>query len=984
MHFRVLGPLEVTQRDHMISLGGIKQRATLGFLLLQHNRVVATSALMNALWLDDIPASARKIIQNSVSGLRRVLRTDDPGNRSVRLSTRVPGYMLSVDPDQIDFARFQRLAGDGRAKLTEGAPDAAAGLLREAMSLWRGPVLADLVESGVNWPELSAVQDTRLDVLEDYFEAELACGRHRDVLGELEMLAGSETTRERLTGQLMIALYRCGRHTDALSAYRRLRAALVEEQGLEPSRELRELEQAILNHDASLGATTQTPIEINHAPAIIAAKPEPAPRPEPADRDFLAVERKDVSVLMVRLRSRVADVEDVDDALSWASDLVQRTVERFGGSIAGSIGPVTMALFGAPRNREDDPERAVRTALSIRAELAGRRGHPLTLQAAVASGETLIRHQADRTVPSVNGAVLDECHALLSTASGAEIVVCDRTRKATDMVIVYDNAIQGRARVAASRPYRVEQHVLPLIGRDTELASLWDSLDRVRCTRQAQLVPLLGDPGVGKTRLALEFGRQVGERPDLALALCGRTRPFADSGDLSAVADIVRAYCGIGPADAADAAVRKLTATVENMTSDPADARWLADRLRPLVQPAEHAAAKSDSFEIMQAVQRLIEYAADRHPLVLIIDDIHDAGGMLLDFVQALTNSQRPLPVLIVVVARWELIRRRPAWTVARHCTALTLEPLPDPAIERLLEHLATQHGLSVDKSAMDHVRRRLAEEFCSTLLDNIAGNPQFAVEFARMFWEGLQRHLDRLVLEPNNPLELDPGEVADAGQAVNVPQAVHAMIAARLDGLSPDAKAVLRAAAVVGDTVWTGAVTSIHQWDWSMVTRQLEHLTSGGLLRRDETSSVPGEQQYTFRHKLVRHVAYWQIPRAARADMHQHVAAWIESMPAVQVELLAQHYGQAISLATAVGLPTGDLADAARRVLRNVTGETVDKGSYHVAVNCYRAINEPASAWYPARLDLLAPGWYSCLMESMDRADDALPRTEFTVRGIQ
>ncbi|MFE2720419.1 BTAD domain-containing putative transcriptional regulator [Streptomyces mirabilis] len=247
-----MGPLESLDEGRLVALGGTKQRATLGYLLLRANRVVATSQLLNALWpVEDAPTSARKILQNAVWGLRRVL-TPRHGAEGPALVTQQPGYRLTVDPDDVDLYRFQREVEEGRGKLAAGSPGEAAPQLREALALWRGPALADLVEAGITWPELTAVQNSRLDVMEDYFEAELACGRHHAVLGELQAFFEDSALRERSCGQLMLALYRSGRQADALNVYSRVRRVLVEDLGLEPGRELKALQQAILTQDPSL------------------------------------------------------------------------------------------------------------------------------------------------------------------------------------------------------------------------------------------------------------------------------------------------------------------------------------------------------------------------------------------------------------------------------------------------------------------------------------------------------------------------------------------------------------------------------------------------------------------------------------------------------------------------------------------------------------------------------------------------------------
>ncbi|MEU3354782.1 BTAD domain-containing putative transcriptional regulator [Streptomyces sp. NPDC037389] len=264
-----------------VVLGGTKQRATLGSLLLQANRVVPTSELVGSLWDGDgAPATARKILQNAVWALRGLLTAAGTRVHTAELITKAPGYMLKVDPARVDLFVFRQRMADGRAALAAQAPEAAAVLLREALDLWRGPVLADLVETGIAWPELTAAEKARLDALEDFFEAELACGRHHMILGRLEAMVEGQPHRERSSAQLMLALYRCGRQADALNLYDRVRAALGEGLGLEPGQGLRMLQHAILQHDPSL-LTPGAPGRVPHrppgpAPATPSAWPAPA------------------------------------------------------------------------------------------------------------------------------------------------------------------------------------------------------------------------------------------------------------------------------------------------------------------------------------------------------------------------------------------------------------------------------------------------------------------------------------------------------------------------------------------------------------------------------------------------------------------------------------------------------------------------------------------------------------------------------------
>lgn len=248
MKFFVLGSLEVTGGAVPVDLGGVKQRSVLGYLLLHANEVVPGSRMRAALWDGQPPSTARKMVQNAVSAIRRVLAADT----TVELVTHAPGYQLRVAQDDIDMYRFRQLVHKGRAAVSAGAPARGAHLLREALHLWRGRALADLVEAGTAWSELSAVEDERLTALEDCFDAELRCGRHREITPELEVLTAAEPLRERLCMQFMLALYRSGRQVDALNVYRRTRGALVDGLGIEPGPDLQALQHRILDHHASL------------------------------------------------------------------------------------------------------------------------------------------------------------------------------------------------------------------------------------------------------------------------------------------------------------------------------------------------------------------------------------------------------------------------------------------------------------------------------------------------------------------------------------------------------------------------------------------------------------------------------------------------------------------------------------------------------------------------------------------------------------
>jgi DNA-binding SARP family transcriptional activator len=253
MEFRILGPLEVCDDGRRLALGGARRRALLAMLLLHPNEVVSSDRLIDALWGQRPPDNAAKALQVHVSGLRKLLEPERrPGEPHGVLVTRPPGYLLALAPEQLDLGRFERLRAEAIQALAAGDAAAAVGKLRRALALWRGSPLADLAYEPFAQTEIARLEELRVAALEDRLEAELALGRHSDLVGELEALIAEHPLRERLRAQLMLALYRSGRQAEALAAYRDARRTLVDELGIEPGRSLRELERAILRQDPGL------------------------------------------------------------------------------------------------------------------------------------------------------------------------------------------------------------------------------------------------------------------------------------------------------------------------------------------------------------------------------------------------------------------------------------------------------------------------------------------------------------------------------------------------------------------------------------------------------------------------------------------------------------------------------------------------------------------------------------------------------------
>ncbi|MDQ6835210.1 MAG: AfsR/SARP family transcriptional regulator, partial [Actinomycetota bacterium] len=254
IEFRVLGSLEVVEGDRRLALGRPQQRALLAVLLVHRGEFVSSDRLVDELWGEQAPLSATKIIQGYVSNLRKVLGEG-------LLVTGGHSYALRLEPDQTDVDRYESLVTEGQRVLRDGDARTAAALLREGLELWRGPPLADFAYESFAQAEIARLQESRLAALEERIDAELALGEHARLVSELEALVREHPLSERLVGQLMLALYRSGRQADALESYRVARGRLVEELGLQPGRELQELERAMLTQDPALDAPARPPIQ---------------------------------------------------------------------------------------------------------------------------------------------------------------------------------------------------------------------------------------------------------------------------------------------------------------------------------------------------------------------------------------------------------------------------------------------------------------------------------------------------------------------------------------------------------------------------------------------------------------------------------------------------------------------------------------------------------------------------------------------------
>lgn len=999
IEFLLLGPLEARHRQRPLRLGSIKHRMLLAKLLLHANQVVSTDELIDTVWGDDPPTTVRQSLQNHVAALRKALDPEKSGAGAKLLITKHPGYQLDIHPDQVDLTRFEALAADGRQALADGDPTRAAQRLREALSLWRGAALTDVAAAasvtadGLAWPELVGIEELRVAAMETRIEADLALGRHHELVGELESLIGRYPLREQLHGQLMLALYRSGRQAESLNAYRDARHILVDELGIEPSTALQRLEQAILVQDPALELLTPTSTSEPEPEPAAARAPERPARPAAAPSD----ERKLVTVLFCDVDeplddSGERDPEDVSNMLARHQDVVRAQVDIFSGTIEHQVGGTTMAVFGVPRTREDDPERAVRAALAIREALQGG-SDGLQLRIAVTTGEALVR--AGEGPGRLAGDIVTTGARLQQVAPAGTVLVSEATERATERAISYGPgsllSLGGRAKPllvwSALEPRNRSSLDLgqaagtPFVGRGPELQTLLDTFEQVRARKTPELATLLGPPGIGKTRLVAELGRAVEADPELVAWRLGRGLPYSEGMTFWALAEIVKAEAGILDTDSSERVERKLTQAARHaLPTDPAAATWVAGHLRLLVGGGvEHPSRGDRQEEALAAWRRFFFGLAAQRPMVLVVEDLHWADDALLDFLDSLVDPATveragPAALLVVATARPRLLERRPHWTAGDREGArrtVHLGPLSEEHTGMLLESLLSRHGYG---GAIDPV-----------LLARVAGNPLFAEEYVRM------------LRDRGGADQLQPAAVAarpsDSQADVPLPETVHAIIAARLDALSFEDKAVLQDAAVLGRSGWAGALAAVGEHNRDELNARLADLERREFVRWLRRSTVGGEREFEFRHILVRDVAYGQIPRVERAGKHQRAAEWLSGLTtgapegasegkdrtADKTELIAHHYESALTFAKAAGRENVELKERAAHALRDAGDRAAALGVHVTAARYY---TKALDLWWvesPERPELeLRAGKALCLGEGrgeelIGRARDAL-----------
>ncbi|HEU0245691.1 MAG TPA: adenylate/guanylate cyclase domain-containing protein [Gaiellaceae bacterium] len=678
-------------------------------------------------------------------------------------------------------------------------------------------------------------------------------------------------------------------------------------------------------------------------------------------------ERKVVTVLFCDLvgftaASEAADPEDVRSRIRPYHARVRQDIERYGGTVEKFIGDAVMAVFGAPVAHEDDAERAVRAGLRILEAIAELNAEDpaLSLQVRVGinTGEAVVALGArpEEGEGMVTGDVVNTASRLQGAAPVNAIAVSEQTYRATERVFDYEELepvqVKGKAEpLAVFRPLAprarfgadvLRTHTTPLVGRELEKPLLIGTFERSAKQRSCQLVTIVGEPGVGKTRLCAELSHYLDERPGLVRWRQGRCLPYGEGIAFWALGEIVKAECGILESDSPQVAEAKLERA---LPEDDPDRAWLKARLAPLVGAPAEPAAQEESFA---AWRRFCESLAAQGPTVLVFEDLHWADESLLSFLEHLADWAEGVPLLVLCSARPELYEQHPTFGAnARNAQRINLAPLTEEETARLIASLLE--------------RAVLPAETQQALLERAGGNPLYAEEFVRLF-------ADRG----------EPGEV-------EVPDTVQALIAARLDTLSQERKTLLQDAAVLGKVFWAGALAEMGDREPGEVEQALHELARKELVRPVRTSSMEGEAEYGFWHLLVRDVCYQQIPRAARAARHRAAADWIERKAGERVEdladVLAHHSLQALELTQAAGQTdeAEELEAAARRYLALAGERALALDVARAEQNLATAL-ELTPASHPERASLLEL-WAKAalprgqLKEAKDALEEALAR---------
>jgi len=610
-----------------------------------------------------------------------------------------------------------------------------------------------------------------------------------------------------------------------------------------------------------------------------------------------AAERRLVSVLFADLvgfttLSESRDAEEVRELLSRYFDTCRRLIELYGGTVEKFIGDAVMAVWGTPTATEDDAERAVRAALDLVAAVSALGDEvgaaALHARAGVLTGEAAVTIGAEGQ-GMVAGDLVNTAARIQSVAEPGTVLVGDATKRASEPTVVYEDAgsheLKGKDEpVALHRAIRVvsgRQGALksaglepPFTGRERELRLVKELFHASAAEQTAHLVSVQGIAGIGKSRLAWEFYKYFDGLVDTVYWHRGRCLAYGEGVTYWALADMVRMRARISEDDGEAEARSKLEATLDEHLLDAEERAFVEPRLATLVGIGD-GEVSHDRNDLFAAWRLFFERLADTYPTLLVFEDMQWADTSLLDFVEYLLEWSRSSPLFVVVLARPELLEKRPSWGAGRRSfTSLHLDPLSADAMAALLDGFVPG----------------LPEALREQILARAEGIPLYAVETVRML-------LDRGLLVQEGPVYRPTGDIP----SLEVPETLHGLVASRLDGLPPEERRLLQDAAVLGKTFTRQALAAITGSDEAATEQLLASLVRKEILGVQADPTSPEHGQYGFLQDLVRHVAYEMLSKRERRSRHITAAAYLESAPGTEEELaevIASHYLDAYATA--------------------------------------------------------------------------------------
>jgi class 3 adenylate cyclase len=686
--------------------------------------------------------------------------------------------------------------------------------------------------------------------------------------------------------------------------------------------------------------------------------------------------RKTVSVLFADVAGSTGlgerlDPESFRHVMTRYFEDARAVLERHGGTVEKFIGDAVVAVFGVPVVHEDDALRAVRAAAELRdalawldRELGASFGISLAARIGVNTGEVV----AGAGRPSfATGDAVNVAARLEQTAEVGEILLGATTlalvRDAVDVEPIHDLAVRGREQpVTAYRlvglrpdaPGLLRRHDSELVGRESELRLLGDAFDRAERTRACHLATVLGPAGVGKSRLVDEFLWRLGDR---AGAVAGRCLPYGEGITFWPLAEIVKDAAGLSGEESPDEARARIAALV----ADEPDADVIVDRVGELVGISGEVGGGEESF---WAVRKLLEALARDRPLVVVLDDVNWAEPTFLDLIEHVADWARGAPLLVVCLARPELLDDRPAWAGGKlNASSLLLEPLDEDESAELIA--ARLGGEAVDET----VQRRVSEV--------AEGNPLFVEEMlAMLVGEGLVHREDGAWVAT--------GDLS----RVEVPATIQALLAARIDRLEPGERAVLERASVEGKVFHRGALTELASE--VEASAELRSLVRKELVR-PERSTLPGEEAFRFRHILIRDAAYDSMPKEARAGLHERFAGWLVDKAGERgleyEEIVAYHLERAFRLREELGRLDGGatrLAEAAAKRLASAGERAAARSDVPGAASLLARAVSLLPDDDPLRVELLVPlAQVRIELGELDAADALIAESAERAAGI-